>query len=150
MNMQSKIIRLLLFGALFMAFIVPKTDAAGERLDWSVLAPVGGLATAPDYSLSMTIGQTAIGVISSPDYSLPQGFWQDFSSIVAFICGDVNDDGKINLLDISYIISGLYRGGPKPDPIQSADVNHDGKVNLLDISYIINRLYRQGPPLNCP
>jgi hypothetical protein len=66
-----------------------------------------------------------------------------------WICGDVNDDTKINLLDVSYIIASLYRGGPKPDPIQSADVNGDGKMNLLDVSYIINFLYRHGPVPNC-
>jgi hypothetical protein len=67
-----------------------------------------------------------------------------------FICGDVNDDGKVNLLDISYIIRSLYQGGPKPDPLESADVNSDGKMNLLDISYIIRNLYQQGPAPNCP
>jgi hypothetical protein len=67
-----------------------------------------------------------------------------------WICGDANGDTKINLLDVSYIISALYRGGPKPDPIQSADVNSDGKMNLLDVSYIINNLYRHGPAPNCP
>jgi len=67
-----------------------------------------------------------------------------------WICGDANGDTKINLLDVSYIISSLYRGGPKPDPIQSADVNSDGKMNLLDVSYIINFLYRHGTAPNCP
>jgi sugar lactone lactonase YvrE len=67
-----------------------------------------------------------------------------------FKCGDVNDDTRVNLLDVSYIISALYRGGPGPDPIESADVNGDGRMNLLDVSYIISFLYRQGPNLNCP
>jgi hypothetical protein len=68
----------------------------------------------------------------------------------SYICGDANGDDKVNLLDVSYIISALYRGGPKPNPIQSADVNHDEKMNLLDVSYIINYLYRQGPAPSCP
>jgi hypothetical protein len=67
-----------------------------------------------------------------------------------YLCGDANGDGKLNLLDVSYIISALYRGGPQPNPIQSADVNHDGKMNLLDVSYIISRLYRGGPAPSCP
>jgi hypothetical protein len=64
-------------------------------------------------------------------------------------CGDVNDDNKVNLLDVSYIINALYRGGPKPDPLASADVNGDRKMNLLDVSYIISFLYRDGPDLAC-
>lgn len=67
-----------------------------------------------------------------------------------YICGDVNDDSKVNLLDVSYIIRALYQGGVQPEPIESADVNHDSKMNLLDVSYIIRNLYQQGPPPNCP
>jgi uncharacterized protein (TIGR02145 family) len=67
----------------------------------------------------------------------------------AFICGDLNGDGKINLLDISYIIFALYRGGPQPNPRERGDVNNDSKFNLLDVSYIINFLYRQGSAPNC-
>jgi hypothetical protein len=67
-----------------------------------------------------------------------------------FKCGDANRDTRINLLDVSYIINSLYRGGRRPDPIQSADVNNDGRMNLLDVSYIISFLYRQGPAPNCP
>jgi M6 family metalloprotease-like protein len=65
-------------------------------------------------------------------------------------CGDANGDGKINLLDVSFIINALYRGGTQPNPKESADVNHDTKMNLLDVSYIINYLYRQGPGPSCP
>ena len=35
------------------------------------------------------------------------------------ICGDADESGKINLLDVSYIISYLYRGGPKPEPVKA-------------------------------
>jgi uncharacterized protein (TIGR02145 family) len=65
-------------------------------------------------------------------------------------CGNANGDQAVNLLDVSFIINSLYRGGTLPNPIQSADVNNDGKMNLLDVSYIINYLYRQGPAPNCP
>jgi hypothetical protein len=67
-----------------------------------------------------------------------------------FICGDANGDTRINLLDVSYIINYLYRGGLAPNPIQSADVNHSATINLLDVSYIISYLYRQGSAPNCP
>jgi hypothetical protein len=69
---------------------------------------------------------------------------------VPYICGDVNRNSQIDLLDLSYIISNIYRGGPQPEPLFSADVNGDGKINLLDVSYIINYLYRQGSSPNCP
>jgi hypothetical protein len=67
-----------------------------------------------------------------------------------FVCGDVNADGRINLLDVSFVINYIYRGGPAPDPIAMADVDHSGKIDLLDVSYIVNYLYRDGPAPSCP
>jgi hypothetical protein len=83
-----------------------------------------------------------------------QGQWGDCSVIdkvinLSFICGDADRNNKLNLLDVSYIINYLYRGGPTPVPWQSADVDHSGKINLLDVSYIISFLYRGGPPPSC-
>ena len=51
-------------------------------------------------------------------------------------CGDVDDSGAINLLDITYIISYLYMGGPAPDPLTTGDVNSSGTLNLLDITSV--------------
>ena len=84
-----------------------------------------------------------------------QGQWGDYSLVdkivnYIFICGDADGNDKINLLDVSFIINYLYRGGPAPVPVTSADVDHSGKVNLLDVSGIINYLYRHGPDLSCP
>lgn len=61
------------------------------------------------------------------------------------IKGDANGDLKINLLDITYLISYLYKGGPAPNPY-AGDANSDGQINLLDITYLISYLYMNGPP----
>jgi immune inhibitor A len=66
-----------------------------------------------------------------------------------YVCGDPDGSGKVNLLDVSYIINYQYRGGPAPDPLWTADVDSSGKINLLDVSYIINFLYRHGPAPHC-
>jgi len=67
-----------------------------------------------------------------------------------FICGDVNHDGLVNILDITYIINFLYKGGPPPIPMyQAGDVNNSGTINALDITYLINSLYKHGPAPNC-
>jgi uncharacterized protein (TIGR02145 family) len=77
------------------------------------------------------------------------------TSSFAAVCGDVNADNKLNLLDISYIINHLYRSGSEPNCGityigECGDVNGSGTLNLLDISYIIGYLYRGGPAPICP
>ncbi|MCX6829117.1 MAG: M28 family peptidase [candidate division Zixibacteria bacterium] len=69
---------------------------------------------------------------------------------VTFTCGDLNDDGLINILDITALINFLYRGGTPPDPTTSADVNGDGIVNIKDITHLINFLYKGGSAPACP
>ncbi|MFH2035569.1 MAG: dockerin type I repeat-containing protein, partial [Candidatus Zixiibacteriota bacterium] len=65
------------------------------------------------------------------------------------ICGDVNCNGSVNILDITYLISYLYKGGPVPCEAWRADVNSNGAVNILDITYLISYLYKGGPDPNC-
>ncbi len=71
-----------------------------------------------------------------------------------FVCGDVNADGDINLIDILYLIDNIYGdpAGPAPDPQESGDVNSDGATNLIDILYLIDFTYADppGPDPVCP
>ena len=66
-----------------------------------------------------------------------------------FICGDVNGDLVVNILDITYLISYLYKGGPAPDPIESGDADGNDVINILDITYLISYLYKGGPAPIC-
>ena len=69
---------------------------------------------------------------------------------LSFICGDVNFDTVINILDITCLINYLYKDGPSPIPLESADVNNDTVINILDITYLIDYIYMGGPEPNCP
>ncbi len=68
----------------------------------------------------------------------------------AFICGDINDDDIVNILDIIFLIDYKFKGGPAPETMASADVNSDGLVNILDIIYLIDYKFKGGPEPNCP
>ena len=68
---------------------------------------------------------------------------------IDFACGDANDDGGINILDIVFIINYKYKGGPAPEIFESADVNSDTIINILDIVYLINFKYKSGPEPFC-
>jgi hypothetical protein len=61
-------------------------------------------------------------------------------------CGDADGSTAINLLDVTYLINYLYKGGPPPTPECAGDVNETSTVNILDVTYLINYLYKGGPP----
>jgi len=62
------------------------------------------------------------------------------------LCGDVNGDGVIDLGDVLYLISYLYKGGLPPDPLSVGDVDCSGVVDLGDVLYLISFLYKGGNP----
>ncbi|MFH2036837.1 MAG: dockerin type I domain-containing protein, partial [Candidatus Zixiibacteriota bacterium] len=62
--------------------------------------------------------------------------------------GDVNYDGKINIIDIVYLIAYLYKGGPEPQPERRVgDCNCNNAIDILDIVEIIDYLYYGSGPL---
>jgi len=65
------------------------------------------------------------------------------------MCGDANNDGDVNLLDILFLISNIYSGGPEPENPMMADCNCDGdpgaNINLLDILHLISYIYSTPP-----
>jgi hypothetical protein len=66
--------------------------------------------------------------------------------------GETNNNGVINILDITYLINYLYKGGPAPAPFAlcSGDANCNCVVNILDVTYLISYLYKGGPaPCEC-
>jgi hypothetical protein len=68
-----------------------------------------------------------------------------------YMRGDVNDDSKVSISDIVYLINYLFKFGPPPQCPPSpylicGDPNCDGKVSISDIVYLINYLFKFGPP----
>ncbi len=64
--------------------------------------------------------------------------------------GDADDNGAVNILDITYLISHLYKEGPPPPCYYQGDANADTIINILDITYLISFLYKSGPGPTCP
>jgi len=60
--------------------------------------------------------------------------------------GDVNCDGKVDLADPIFVANYLLKGGPAPDPLESADVDCDTNINIGDVIYLANYLLKSGPP----
>jgi uncharacterized repeat protein (TIGR01451 family) len=68
------------------------------------------------------------------------------STAPSVLCGDVNNDGVVNVGDAIYILNYLFKHGPAPVPyLCVGDVNNDDVVNVGDAIYILNWLFKSGP-----
>ena len=63
----------------------------------------------------------------------------------AYVWGDANGNGEVEMGDVVYLVNYLYKGGPEPDPPASGDPNNDCVIDLGDIVYLLNYLFRGGP-----
>jgi hypothetical protein len=69
--------------------------------------------------------------------------------ITVYLSGDVNYDGKLNVSDAIYLVNYLFKGGPKPHPMEAGDADRDGKVSVSDVIYLINYLFKGGSRPAC-
>ncbi len=143
----------LLISALIFLITLPLVSSiadsrAGEQIKWQVISGGGQKGSSTSFVLSGSVGQTAVGTGNSTGYGLNSGFWQNFE-FQSFVCGDVNSDGLVNILDIIFLIDYKFKGGPAPSILDSADVNNDSLVNILDIIYLIDYKFKGGPAPNC-
>lgn len=67
-----------------------------------------------------------------------------------YIPGDANSDGNINLLDLTFLVDRVFRGGPEPEPVLAGDCNCDSNVNLLDLTFMVDYVFRGGQVPSCP
>ncbi len=83
---------------------------------------------------------------SSPEIMVPSlpGLPQEDN----FLCGDVNEDGFVNVLDIISLVNYIMGGNPFPFNLNAADINADSGVNVLDVIAIVN-IIMQVPGLPC-
>ncbi|MGH8014686.1 MAG: hypothetical protein ACREBV_00660, partial [Candidatus Zixiibacteriota bacterium] len=68
-----------------------------------------------------------------------QSFW-------IWTLGDIDHSHSVNIVDLTFLVDRLFRGGPPPNPLFVGDLNGDCAVNILDLTYIVDRLFRGGPP----
>jgi hypothetical protein len=119
----------------------------GYELVADVLDSFGGGSESVNYGIPVSAGgqPTTIGISGSVNYGVEAGFVH--ASQVDR--GDVNVDGIVNLGDVVYLISYLYKGGPEPCPVEAGDVTCDGIVDLGDVVFLVSYLYKGGPPPAC-
>ena len=91
--------------------------------------------------------------ISPHQYQRPRAVWELMFEIQndssSYRCGDANGDGMVDISDVVYLISYLYKCGIPPYPLNRGDLNLDGVVDLADLVYLISYLYKGGSPPSC-
>ncbi|MGH8014994.1 MAG: M14 family zinc carboxypeptidase, partial [Candidatus Zixiibacteriota bacterium] len=69
----------------------------------------------------------------------------------SWICGDVNGDGDFQpIIELTFVVDRIFRGGPLPPNPLSADVNGSGgNIDILDLTYMVDYIFRSGPAPVC-
>ena len=68
----------------------------------------------------------------------------------AFVRGDANEDGVLDVSDAIRILTGLFVSGGSPGCVDAADANDDGQVDLSDAIYDLSYLFLGGPSPPAP
>ncbi len=72
-------------------------------------------------------------------------FWSLASGALAQVAGDANGDSIVNVGDIVYEVSYLYKNGPPPVFYECGDPTGDCIINVGDIVYLVSYLFKNGP-----
>ena len=75
------------------------------------------------------------GLITNPLFKIPQLAPDGNYCPNAYISGDINDDGIVNILDILILIDIILNDDTY---IENGDINGDGGINISDIILLIN------------
>ncbi len=98
------------------------------------------VGTAPDSLLVEPLTVVATDYCNSDTLSF---------EVRAYLCGDANADGMIDLSDPIFILNYLYKQGLAPHPLEMGDANSDDVVDVADAIYLINYLFKAGPAPVC-
>lgn len=104
------------------------------------------------YQISEQSAGTYFYKVRAKDAQNQWGAWSNTEKAIvemSFVRGDADGDGIINVGDVVYLITYLFKSGPAPSPLDAGDANCDGKINVSDVVTLINYLFRGGPAPGC-
>ena len=132
--------------------------------DWGLIQIQADLTTYSfstllgDFTPSVAQGPSSLALTQNGDIivsgSLFDGSTYDFAvarfSSVTSCCegnkGDVNGDGtEANMLDLTYLVDFVFRGGLPTFCPDAGDVNGDNAItNIIDLTFMVDYIFRGG------
>ena len=103
-------------------------------------------------SLSLSVGEHLLSVrgdITLPTEDTVLYAGSAIITVIAYICGDVDGSGAVNVADLTYLVDYLFFGGPPPPVLEAANVDGEGGVNVADLTYLVEYLFFEGPEPIC-
>lgn len=99
----------------------------------------------PNSKFPITVAYSAGDIVDSEFKDLDVNIENGNVTVIDYIPGDVNGDGRVNTVDVTWIRR--YRMGGYESELAdfneaAADVNDDGRINTIDVTMI--RRYRMG------
>lgn len=63
--------------------------------------------------------------------------------------GDADRSGRVNIADVTFMISRIFSGGPAPCCMDESDSNGDNRTNISDVTFMISRIFAKGAAPVC-
>ncbi len=100
----------------------------------------------------MEIIDTGAGIDDMVPRLVFSSLQSEYAYSYPFICGDLNNDGGVDISDLVYLVAYMFQGGLAPQPLSLANVNGSDSDNpdISDLTYFVSYMFQSGPPLNCP
>jgi hypothetical protein len=105
---------------------------------YGAVLPVDSLTDGSTYLMRVRAHQSGGGIAS--DY-----WMMTYDCYPAWIPGDADFSGSINVSDAVYMIAYIFGGGPAPKPVwQSGDSDCNGVINISDPVYLVAYIFGGG------
>jgi len=95
------------------------------------------------------VGDACDNCVNKPNPDQADSDLDGIGDACEYICGDASNNGAVNILDVTFLITYLYLEGPAPEHEAATDANGSGTINILDATYLIAYLYTDGPEPIC-
>ena len=120
------------------------------NVEWYSINSGGDImASSANFGSGVSVAQSAAGEATSASYQLNVGFWNGVGGTCCKNPGDANNDGSVNIADVTFLIARIFAGGLAPPCCEQASANGDGSVNIADVTFLIARIFAGGAAPVC-